>query len=264
MYVIIYFLLVSLSQILGTPIPFIRNAFLQPLMGSNLNITYVRYNSSCKECLCQGLVSNNQSNKYRLLNCLQNGTCQFFQTFPLAYKIKSSNGSRAYFLQNQFPNASQCCMPNITELLIRLQNNPSTTINLAFQPGSFGYDNANPSEAAVVGFGAPFLYWFNPMTATFLRNFSIPGSYSLTVYKNQTFTAVAGTPLINIRNSQTNDYLGNISYTSLDQVRKLAFINNDRTLVVSTQSHFSLTIFNINSATNYTFQVNTLFLYILR
>lgn len=261
MYVAIYsLLLVSLPQIFGRSVPFIQNSFLQPAINSSLNVT-VRSNISCDECLCQELFSNN----YLLLNCLQNRTCQFFPIFPLTYRIKSSNGSRVYFLQNQFPNASQCCMPNITELLIRLKTNTPTTINLAFQPGSFGYDKAKPFEAAVAGFGAPFLYWFNPITTASLRIFSIPaGSYSLTVYKNQTFTAISGTPLINIRDSQTNNYLGNINYTSLNQVRKLVFINNDQTLVVPTQSYYSLTIFKINSSNNYIFQVDTLLVYILQ
>lgn len=258
MNVTIIFVLLCLPQIFARSIPLIRHAFLEPSINSNLNII-IRLNSSCEECLCQSLYSSD----YLLLNCLQNRTCQLFPSFPLSYKIKSSNGSRVYFLRNQFPNASQCCMPNITELLIRLRNNTPTTINLGFQPGAFGYDKAKPFEAAVAGFGAPILYWFNPITTTSLRNFTIPNSYSLTVYKNQTLTAVPGIPLINIRDSQTNNYLGNISYRSLDQVRKLAFINHDQTLIVPTQNYFSLTVFNINTANHFAVQVDCLLVYIL-
>jgi hypothetical protein len=138
---------------------------------------------------------------------------------------------------------------------IRLQNATPTIMNLTFQPGAMGYDQANPDEAAVAGYGASILYWFNPATMTFLRNSTIDISYSLAVYNNQTFTAFSNIPSIYIRDSQTNNRLANITYSSLGQVRKIIFINNGQTAVVPTQNNFTLTFFNVNSPTNYTIQV---------
>jgi hypothetical protein len=149
-------------------------------------------------------------------------------------------------------------MPNITELLIRLQNATPTVMNLTFQGGAIGYDPANPNEAAVAGFDQPYLYWFNPVTMTFLRNYSIGDSLTLTVYNNQTFTATDGNPSIFIRDSQTNNYLANITYPTLGEIRKVIFLNNGQTAVVSTQNNLSLTFFNVNSPTNYTMQVSNL------
>ncbi len=260
MYVTILFLLIT--QIHSRSVSFINNVFLQSSIYPNQTNT-IRFNSSCEECLCQEFYSNNTNNNLAL-NCFSNGTCQYFQSFPLSYKIQSSSGSRLYFLQNQFPNASQCCMPNITELLIRLQNATPTVMNLTFQPGAMGYDEANPDEAAVAGYGASILYWFNPATMTFLRNSTIDISYSLAVYNNQTFTAFSNIPSIYIRDSQTNNRLANITYSSLGQVRKIIFINNGQTAVVPTQNNFTLTFFNVNSPTNYTIQVKNRLLSLLK
>jgi hypothetical protein len=149
-------------------------------------------------------------------------------------------------------------MPNITELLIRLQNGTQTVMSLTFQAGPMGYDPTNAYEAAVAGFGQPYLYWFHPFTMAFLRNYSIDASYVFTVYNNQTYTAVNGINTIYVRDRQTNNRLVNITYSSLNSVRKIIFINNGQTAVVSTQSNQSLTLFNVNSPTSYTIQVNKL------
>lgn len=249
---ILFFILIP--SIYGISIPFIDNVFLQSLPNANSGVT-VRLNSSCAECLCERFNSTHNITDLAL-NCFSNRTCQFFPSFPVIYKIKSSNGSRLYFLQNQFPDPSQCCMPNITELLMRLTNTTPIVMNLSFQPAALGYDEANPSEAAVTGWSQPILYFFNPITMTYLRNFTINGSPSLTLYNNQTFTAAENTAIIYIRDSQTNALLATIDYASLSQVRKIVFLNNRTTAVISTQKNNSLTCFDVNSPTNYTFQVN--------
>ena len=248
------FFILLIPRIYGIAIPFIANVFLQPLSNVDLNVT-VRLNNSCAECLCERFNSTNNISNLAL-NCFSNRTCQFFPSFPVTYKIKSSVGSRLYFLQNQFPDPSQCCMPNITELLMRLKNSTPIVMNLPFKPAALGYDEENPSEAAVTGWGSPILYFFNPITMTHLRNFTIIGSSSLTLYNNQTFTAADSTAIVYIRDSQTNTILGTINYTSLGQIRKIVFLNNGTTAVISTQNNNSFTCFDVNSPTNYTFQVD--------
>jgi hypothetical protein len=37
-------------------------------------------------------------------------------------------------------------MPNITDLLNRLQNTTPIIMNITFQPAAFGYDEANTNE----------------------------------------------------------------------------------------------------------------------
>lgn len=233
--------------------PFIDNIYLKTLSNSNVNVI-IRLNSSCAECLCESILSN-ETNKSIVLNCLSNNTCQFFDNFPIRYKFESSNGSRLYFLQSQFPNASQCCMPNITELLNLLQNSVRFEMNLTFQPGAFGYDETNPSEIAVSGFNVGVLYWFDAVTMTQLRNFSINPSLFLTVYNNQTFVSTNGIPWIHIRDRLTNNYLANFTGSTLVSIRKFLFLDNGRTVVVSTQNNVSISFFDVNSPTSYTFQV---------
>ncbi len=80
-----------------------------------------------------------------------------------------------------------------------------------------------------MGWSVSILYWFNPNTMMFIRNSSINASYSIAIYNNQTFTAKDSTPLINVTDNQTNNYLGNINYSSFGQVHKLIFINNGQT-----------------------------------
>lgn len=249
----IFFLLIA--KISGLSIAFIDDVYLNTYFDSLIT---VRFNSSCEECLCQEFNSSSNNNISFALNCFSNRTCQFFPTFPQSYKIQSSNGSRLYFLQNQFPNASQCCMPNITDLLIRLQSAIPTVMNLTFQPGPLGYDETRPSEAAVAGWGVPILYWFNPLTMIFIQNVTIGITYSLAIYNNQTFTSTNGIPAILIRDSQTNNYLANVTYSTLAQVRKIVFLNNGQTAIVSTQNNMSLTVFNVSSPRSFTFQVDNL------
>jgi hypothetical protein len=253
MYVTIFLLL--LSKISGTLIPYIKDVYLEASTQPNL-ITTVLFNRSCQECLCQEVILNNTNNL--ALNCFQNGTCQFFQTFPLSYAVKSSPGNQLYFLQGIFPNASICCISNITEILTRLQNAVPVTMNLTFQPAAFGYDrSAGSGEAAVNGWDLPIIYWFDPFTMEYIKNSTGNASLSLTLYDNLTFTALDGTPIVYLRDTHTNDYMGKISYPSLEQVRKIIFINNGETAIFSTPYNNTLTFFtvNVSSPLNYTFQV---------
>jgi hypothetical protein len=146
-------------------------------------------------------------------------------------------------------------MPNITELINRLQNAVPITMNLTFQPSGFGYDEAIPTEAVVIGYNPGILYWFNPLTTMFIRNESINTSLTITSYNNQTFTAIDGVPTIYIRDKQTNNYLASVTYQILSKIRKLIFINDGQTAVAPTQSNNSVTFLNVNSPINYTLQV---------
>jgi len=250
MYVTIFLLLIS--KISGTSIPYIQNVILEASTQPNLNIT-VLFNRSCQECLCQEVILNNSSNL--ALNCFQNGTCQIFQTFPLSYNITSSPGSQLYFLQSRFPNPSMCCMPNITELLTRLQSAAPIIMNLPFNPAAFGYDPTDPYVAAVIGWDLPIIYWFNPFTMEFIRNSTGNASLTLALHNNRTFTALGGTPTVYIRDSQTSDYLAQFSYPSLEQVRKIIFINNGQTAIIPTQTNNTLTFFNVSSPLTFIYQV---------
>jgi hypothetical protein len=94
---------------------------------------------------------------------------KYVNTFPTSYKLQPSSGAKLCFLQHILPNASTCCQPNFTEILIRLQSVIPTTINLTFSPGAFGYDENQPNEAVVIGMSSGNLYWSDPSSLTFLK-----------------------------------------------------------------------------------------------
>jgi hypothetical protein len=147
-------------------------------------------------------------------------------------------------------------MPNITELLDRLENTIPTILNLTFSPAAFGYDQSKPNETAVIGSSNGSLYWFNPMNMTFIRSSSINTSLTIALQDNLLYTGYDMVPMIDIYDSQTNSLLSTINYSSLNKIRKIIFMNNSQSMIVSTQTNNSLTVFNIQSSTNYTIQVN--------
>ena len=244
-------LLTSIFSVDGVAILVIREVFLQAFSPIPANIT-LRLNSSCEQCLCETLSSAENV----ALNCFPNNTCQFFREFPLSYKLKAALGAKLYFLRNEFPNASQCCMPNITELINRLKTTTPTLINLAFQPSAFGYDENQPSEAVVIGVGPGACYWFNPQNMMFLRSGSFDYGLTIGLHNNLTFTASDGVATVRVSDSQTSSLLVNISHSSLIEVRKFVFVNDGRTMIVPTQSNFSVTFIDVQSSTNYSIQVN--------
>ena len=85
-------------------IPFIANVTLIPRYRWN-SIT-VNY-QTIQQCFCQSMPS------FVAFNWYPNNTCQLFYTFPRTYKIQPTSGARLYFPRGIFPNASQCCMPDL-------------------------------------------------------------------------------------------------------------------------------------------------------
>jgi hypothetical protein len=249
--IIIYFLLPFIIKANFISIPFIQNVFLYSVLNTNVSVSI---NKTCQECLCE-IFNPKNNTKYVALNCFINETCQFYQDFPLSYKLNPSDGAQLYFVQNIFPNASQCCMPNITEVMIRLKNTLPTMINLTFQPSALGYDESKPNELAVIGYSTGYLYWFNPINMTFIRNSSLNASLTIALQNNSMYTAHNGVPIIYVRDSETNNLLTYINYSSLTQIRKIIFMNNSQSMIISTQNSQSLTVFDIYSSTNYTIQV---------
>ena len=251
--VLVYFLSGLIFKLDTTTVPSIRDVFLQPLGFTKLNVT-VLHNSTCQQCICE--VLRNINSNYSALNCFTNGTCEFFPTFPLSYKLKPSMDARFYFFHNTFPDASNCCVPNITELLLRLQNLTPNIIHLIFQPSAFGYDENVLNEAAVIGMTQSIIYWFNPITFTFLRNASVWTTVSLALYNNAVFTAIDNTPTIYVLDNTAKNQIINITDVSLLKTRKYIFLNNGQTMIVTAQSSNALAVFNVNAPTNYTLQVS--------
>ena len=192
---------------------------------------------------------------YVALNCFPNNTCQLFPTFPVSYQVEGSVGAQLHFVKGIFPSPSRCCIRNITELINRLKSAAPTEVPLSFEAAAFGYDEANPNEAVVIGVNSGNLYWFNPIDMTFLRSQTIDSSLTIALHNHSILTGTDGTSVIYVLDDQTLASRASITYPSLDQVRKFIFLNNSQTIVVPTQSKKSVTFIDAQSPTQYTVQV---------
>ena len=81
-------------------------------------------NHTIQQCLCLS------SSSFVAFNWYPNNTCQLFHTFPRTYKIQPTSGARLYFPRGIFPNASQCCMPDLNVLLQKLYNGTRISVNI--------------------------------------------------------------------------------------------------------------------------------------
>ena len=247
-------LLCFIADIDTISLPFISNLFFKPLNDFNNFNTLTRINRTCQQCLCDLLTSGwNQS--YVALNCHPNRTCQFFTRFAATYSIQTTVGAALYFLQNQYPSTSKCCMPNITELINRFKASTATNINLGLQLSVLGYDLVKANETVVVGRNGAWMYRFGLSPLTWTRNTSIVNtSLSIALHNNQIYTASDGVPSIKVYDDQTSNFLFSINHPTLTKVRKMIFINNGQNMVVTAQDAQSLIVFDIHSSTNYTVQ----------
>ena len=137
---ILYLLISALVEIEGISLPYIRDVVLKPI-GMQYNNQSQTINGTCAQCLCDVFGDDNSTNNVAQ-NCFPNDTCQVFPTFPPSYKLQSLATAQLYFLRGVFPNASQCCMPNVTELVNRLMNTIPTVVQLSYTLGAIGYDEA--------------------------------------------------------------------------------------------------------------------------
>ena len=234
-------------------VPYLQDVFLKPNGQENANSTAM-LDGTCDECLCK-VFSDNVTIDAVALNCFPNNTCQLFSTLPVSYKLQASAGAQLHFLKGIFPSPSRCCMRNITELIDRLRNTTPIQVPLSFEATAFGYDEANPNEAVVIGVGSGNLYWFNPIDMSFIQNQAVSTSLTVTLHNHSIFTGRDGTPVVYMLDARTLNQSAAISYSSFNQVRKFIFLNSSQTIAVPTQTSHSVTFIDIQSPTQYTVQV---------
>ncbi|CAF2513314.1 unnamed protein product [Rotaria sp. Silwood2] len=179
-------LLFSIASISCIQIPFIQNVTLIPKY--NWNSTTIT-NKTCEQCLCIA------TSIFVALNYFPNNTCQLFYTFPISYKIISTPQARLYFPQKIFPNATQCCMPNLGYLLDKLKNGTWTYVNVT-SPRNILLDNNG--YLVTVEMQPPKLDRFDPYNLTRISRTVIPGSNAMTVafINNTYFIGLTNGPIV--------------------------------------------------------------------
>ena len=240
------FLLSTITVVNSIQIPFIQNITLVPRY--LWNSTTVS-NQTLHSCICLSLSS------YVAFNWFSNNSCQLFHTFPITYRIQSTSNARLYFSKGIFPNASQCCMPDINYLLDKLRNGTRTYRNVS-TPRNLFIDNNGYLVTAELN--PPKLDRFNAQDLSLIdkTNLSTYGSYLMTVvYANNAYFAGFISGPITVIDSQSLLVLNNIVSTELNNMRSIIFLNNAQTMIVSLVDKNATIFFNRSSpgSFNYTF-----------
>ena len=102
---------------------------------SSTNITTLR-DVTCEQCLCSAWKKNSAA-----FNCFSdNKTCQFFDPVPRLYRVRSRQRARLYFPRGILPNKSESAMPDLNELISKLDTATRTTVSVA-KPRCLVIDN---------------------------------------------------------------------------------------------------------------------------
>ena len=238
---IFYFVLVTPIQI-----PVINNATFVAMSNSS---TTIMTNKTCNECVCMS------NSSYIALNCFPNDTCEFFHTFPRTYQIQSSSQVRLYFLQQIFPNASQCCMSNTSHILNQIHTVTPIYANVS-GPRFLVFDNHG--YLVTISRNAKTIVRFDPTNLTEITTSSTPPTFTknpmaIGYYNEMYFIGFDKFILAIDSNNFTTTY--NISASDLDGTRDIMFLNNGETMVATSASNHYLIFFNLtnNVPGNYNF-----------
>ena len=203
-------------------------------------------NRTCHQCLCES------NSSHLIINCLSNGTCQYFVTIPRTYKIQSTLNARLYFPQGIFPNASQCCTPNTSLLLSELNTAASTYVSVS-GPRCLLLDSNG--YLVTVSRGTKSIVRFDPNDLT---SISAPASpifpaapYSI-AHRNGAYY-VGFSYYILVVHSTNMTQLHNISTSVLNSTRDIMFLDNGQTMVVVSVNNDRLLFFNRSGVGSYNY-----------
>ena len=213
------------------------------------NFTIVA-NQSVDQCLCLSLPS------FVAFNWFPNHTCQLFRAFPVTYKIQSMAQAQLYFPQRVFPNASQCCMPDLVYLLNRLRNALWRSGNVT-APRNLILDNNG--YVVTVGGSISTLSRFDARNLSLISKTTVSGSYPMAIgfTNNAYFIGFSSDPIVVIDRRDLT-VLNTISSSHVREVRGIIFLNQGRTMAVSNYVDQTMVFFNRTgrSPSNYTFAYN--------
>ena len=237
----LFFLSLLVISCQAVSIPLIRDVIFVPISQSNSTIIT---NRTCLECLCMN------SSSQLLLNCFPNSTCQYFSDFPRRYKLEPTNNATLYFPQAIFPNASQCCMPNLTDVLNRLKIATPIYGGIA-APRCLAIDNhgylVTVSETATV------IVRFNATNLAMIDNITSlsPSASTINYYNGNYYLGL--TNFMRVVNSTSLTVQNDITSSNISGTRDMIFLNNGQTLVLASTGNGRLLFFNRvnNISTNY-------------
>jgi hypothetical protein len=185
---------------------------------------------------------------YFLLCC-----CQLFYTSPITYKIQSTPQARLYFPQRIFPNASQCCMLDLSYLSGKLDNGTWSYVNVS-SPRNLLLDNHG--YIVTVEFYSSELDRFDAHNLTMISQTSTGGFLAASVgfVNNAYFVGLDNGP-IKVIDSDTLTALNTIAVSNIVRLFGIIFLDNGQTMVISSRDNSKIVFFHQadNTSVNYTF-----------
>ena len=226
-------------------IPFLSDVMFVPISNST-SITVA--DRSCDECLCQAIAS------HMVLNCFPNNTCQFFMDVPRIYKIQSSLNALVYFPQQTLPNPSQCCMPDISVLLDRL-NNATPTYAPVNDPRCLVLDNHG--HLVTVSASDQSIVRFHPNNMTQIDQSPSPVFDDTPVsVAHQDGAYYAGfSGYILIVHSDNMTIIHNISSSLVEGPCDMIFLDDEQQMIASSFYSDRLLFFNRSSPTSHNYDL---------
>ena len=224
--------------------PFMQNVALIPRFPTNFTTVY---NASCDQCLCSAF-----ANSPAAVNCFSNNTCQLFSYVPTSYQLQTDAASILYFTGTSLPSPSQCCMPNTTLLIQKLQNATIQSVNLS-SPRCLVIDD-HGFLVTVQEIGS-HLSRFNPHNLSLIDSTTFSGHFmeNIAYHQGAYFISTQNNSIL-IINSTNLNLINKIIVAGSDGVRDMMFLEDGQTMVVASANNHLLFFFNRSSISprNYT------------
>ena len=195
------------------------------------------FNRTCDECLCLSSLS------HAVVNCFDNRTCQLFRTFPLNYRIEVLNRSRLYFPQRSFPNESECCMSNLTDLLNRLDYGSLMRSASVSTPRDVVFDNRG--AVVTVEMSTYYLTRFDATNLSRINRLPVSSSQlrAIALHNDVYYVALNNNSMLLIDAVNLSTF-ATLTLTQVNGVRGIIFLNAGQTMVVTSSVNNSLVFFN--------------------
>ena len=229
--------------------PFVANVSLVPRFSKSVTTLY---NSSCDQCLCRAL-----TNASAAVNCfLNNNTCQLFAYAPVSYRLQTNPQAILFFTNGAVPAPSQCCMPNTTMLIQKLQNATRTFINIT-NPRCLVIDD-HGFLVTVQEYGLN-LSRFNPQDLTLIDTTPFLGSpmNNIAYHQGAYFLSTKNATVL-IVNSTDLTLINTVSAPGIVETRDMIFLKDGQTMVLVSAGTQQLYFFNRSNSSprDYTYMAN--------
>lgn len=230
-------------------IPSINNVSLVSVYPVN---TTQMTNVTCRECLCSNLAINALA-----INCFEfNQSCTFFTSFPVSYRVRSIAQTCLYFPQQILPPPSQCCAPNLTDLINKLTNAVVRSVNTS-KPRCLVVDNNN--YLVTVEDRGNLLSRFHLINLTLIDQRNISGATLMSItYHQEAYFIGRNDHSVLVLNSNNLTILTTITSPNIQGIRDMIFLQNGAMLVLTSPDNNNILFFNrsSNSLYNYSYMYN--------